>query len=370
MTTTTNRGGVRNSLDLKGVDYIELYVGNAYQAAHFYRAAFGFRRVAYAGPETGVRDRVSFMVTQQDIKLVLTSPLDLAGPIAEHVNLHCDGVKDIAFTVEDATAAFTEAVRRGARPVMEPMAFDDGNGRFIKSTIATFGDTVHSFIERSDYDGGGLAQSIPLAESYTVTAATNLSKVDHIAVAMPSGEVEPWSDFYQSVFGFQQSLAENTLGDYSGMNTKALQNDSGSVITVLVEPLTGLRKSPIDEFLIHYKGSGVHHIALGTSNIIETVAGLRANGIEFAATPATYYDDLKQRHGELTEDTAALRDLNILVDRDEWGYLLQIFSRPLQSRPTLFFEIIQRVGARGFGGGNIKALFEAIERDQVRRGNI
>lgn len=361
--------GAGNSVDLKGIDYVELYVGNAYQAAHFYRSAFGFRPTAYAGPETGVFDRVSFMVKQQDITLILTSPLDSAGPIAEHVKLHSDGVKDIAFTVDDATRAFAQTIQHGAQPVMEPTACADENGRFIKSTIATFGDTVHSFIQREDHAACGLPGSVALKENLPMNGLLHLSKIDHIAIAVRTGDVERWSNYYQSVFGFHESLVENTVGDFSGMDSKVVQNDTGNVITVLLEPQPGTRKSPIDEYLNHYKGCGVQHVALSTNDIIKTVASLRENGIEFATTPSAYYDNLKQRNGEHLEDLAALRELSILIDRDEFGYLMQIFSRPVQSRPTLFFEIIQRVGALGFGRGNIKALFEANERDQIRRGN-
>jgi 4-hydroxyphenylpyruvate dioxygenase len=353
----------------RGIDYLELYVGNARHAAHFYRTAFGFSPVAYAGPETGARDRVSFLVEQGTIKLLLTSPMNSDGPIAEHFNLHGDGVKDIALTVDDAAAAFAETVRNGARPVMEPTEVEDGDGRVIKATIATFGDTVHSFIQREDYRGVFLPHFIAL-ENPVPAMPMGLDYLDHLAVGVERGEARRWVGFYRDMLGLDLSQEEDISSDYSGMNTKVLRNGSDNIVFVIVEPLPGKRRSPIDEYLMYYGGAGVHHIAVRAGDIIRSVGALRANGVEFARTPDAYYDALAERVGTIPESISELRDQNILVDRDAWGYLMQIFVKPMQTRPTFFFEIIQRANARGFGNGNIKALFEAIEREQLMRGNV
>nr|QEO74478.1 hypothetical protein [uncultured bacterium] len=352
---------------LKGIDYVEFYTGNALQAMHYYRTAFGFTPVAYAGPETGMRDRVSYAARQGDICLVLTSALDPDSPIAEHVNRHGDGVRDIAFACDDVETVFSEVVKQGARPVLEPRLYEEDGLRVAKATVAAFGDTVHSFIHR---DGGTVA--VPpgyRALAARAAAPVGVGAIDHIAIGVEPGTVDEWADYYRNVLGFHQSLEEDVATDYSAMNSKVVQNRGGGVISVLVEPAPGKRKSPIDEYLTYYKGAGVHHVALAADDIVRTVRGLRDNGVEFTSTPGSYYDELERRIGNFDADVEALRDLHILVDRDEWGYLMQIFSKPVQSRPTFFFEIIQRVGARGFGSGNIKALFEAIEREQLLRGN-
>jgi 4-hydroxyphenylpyruvate dioxygenase len=355
-------------LPLNGIDHIELYVGNARQAAHYYRTAFGFTPIAYAGPETGVRDRISFVVQQGDVRLVLTSPLYADGPVAEHIHRHGDGIKDIALAVDDVESAFHATQLRGARSVLEPHMATEDDGRVTKATVAAFGDTVHSFVARQDYRGAFWPGYRALNGNYAATPV-GVFTIDHVAVGVEPGTVEQWADYYSEVLGFQRSLEEDIATEYSAMNSKVVQSRAGRVITVLVEPAPGKRKSPIEEYLTYYIGAGVHHIALATDNIVKTVGALRTNGVEFTTSPATYYEQLLARIGDIPEDIGVLRDLSILVDRDNWGYLLQIFSRHVQSRPTFFFEIIQRIGARGFGSGNIKALFEAIEREQLLRGN-
>jgi 4-hydroxyphenylpyruvate dioxygenase len=353
---------------LKGIDYVEFYVGNARQAMHYYRTAFGFTPVAYVGPETGVRDRVSYAVRQGSISLVLTSPLDADGPIATHVNTHGDGIKDIAFSVDNAEKVFNEVIKDGAQSVLEPKSFEDDDGQVTKATVAAFGDTVHSFIERSNH-ADTFFPGFRALTNQAYVAPTALDAIDHVAIAVEQGTVDRWVDYYRNVLGFHQSLEEDIATDYSAMNSKVVQNGTGAIVSVLVEPAAGKRKSPIDEYLMYYGGAGVHHIALAAKDIVYSVGNLSGRGVEFTSTPRTYYDELEPRIGRLNADMNTLRDLHILVDRDEWGYLMQIFSKPVQSRPTFFFEIIQRMGARGFGSGNIKALFEAIEREQLLRGN-
>jgi 4-hydroxyphenylpyruvate dioxygenase len=355
--------------EIKGVDYIEFYTGNAFQAAHFYRAAFGFNLIACSGLETGLRDRESFVVEQNEVRFVLTSALSANGEIAEHVKLHGDSIKDIAFIVDDTARAFDMAVSRGARPVLEPSALEDSGGQVIKATVAAYGDTVHSFIQRGGYSGEFLPsfraiQKPPLARS------AGLLSIDHIAVSVKSGELDQWVDFYKQVLGFHQSHQEDVSTEYSAMNSKVVQNSAGLIKFPIVEPIVGRRKSQIDEYLTFHGGPGAQHIAALTVDIFATVKMLRANGIEFLFTPDSYYEVLQDRVGSVEEDIDQLRDNGILVDRDSWGYLMQIFTRPLQSRPTVFMEIVQRKGARGFGSGNIKALFQALEREQMRRGNL
>jgi 4-hydroxyphenylpyruvate dioxygenase len=357
-----------DAVRVQGIDHLELYVGNARHAAHFYRTAFGFNPVAYCGPETGAADRVSFVVEQGSIRLVLTSAMGSDGPIAEHFYRHGDGVRDIAFAVEDAAAAFDESVRNGARPVMEPTAFEDQDGRLVKATVATFGDTVHSFVERGGYRGAFLPP-YSAVESPAAAVPTGLAYIDHIAVCVEPGGARQWVDYYGKTLRLDLTQEEDISSDYSGMNTKIVRNGSDKIVFVIVEPTAGTRQSPLDEYLMYYGGAGVHHVAVRSTNIVGSVGALRSNGVEFARTPDTYYDTLEERVGRIPYDLADLRDLNILVDRDAWGYLMQIFVKPAQTRPTFFFEIIQRANARGFGNGNIKALFEAIEREQVMRGN-
>lgn len=356
-------------LQLNGYDYVEFYVGNAHQAAHYYRTAFGFTPTAYSGLETGRRDSVSYVVEQGGIRLVLTSALDPSGPVAEHVMLHGDGVKDIAFKVKDAARAFDELIARGARPVMEPALTEDEQGRVVKATVGVYGDTVHSLVQRDGYEGAFLHGYMPL-ERKQPPAAIGLSAIDHIAISMEPGELERWVEFYKSVLSFHESHREDVETAYSAMNSKVVQNSTGRIKFPMVEPASGRRRSQIEEYLEFYHGPGVQHVAFLSGDIVKSVAALRAGGNEFLRTPPTYYEMLKDRVGSIREDVDALRGLNILVDRDEWGYLMQIFTKPVQSRPTVFMEVIQRKGARGFGSGNIRALFEALEREQTLRGNL
>jgi 4-hydroxyphenylpyruvate dioxygenase len=356
-------------LSLKGFDYIELYVGNAHQAAYFYRTAFGFRLVAYAGLETSERDRVSYIIEQGQIRLILTAAISSESPVAEHVRLHGDSIKDIAFTVDDATRAFAVAVSRGATPVMEPTVFENQDGRLIKSIIGACGHTVHSFIQRDGPQQTFFPQYRALTNEMPASS-TGLQAIDHVAISVEKDALCQWVDFYENVLDFKQSHQEDILTECSGMNSAVVQNGDGAIKFPIMEPALGRRKSQIEEYLEFNGGPGAQHVAFLSNNIVETVRLLRKNGIEFLYSPDTYYQMLKSRVGEINEDLNSLREMSILVDRDEWGYLLQIFSKPLQSRPTLFIEIIQRAGARGFGGGNIRALFEAVEREQAMRGTL
>ena len=359
-------------LELNGLDYLELYVGNARQAAHFYRTAFGFTPVAYAGLETGVRDRASYVLQQRNIRLVLTAPLGPDGPIAEHVRVHGDGVRDIALAVDDARAAFEAAVSRGARPVLEPVVLEGQKGTIVKATIQAYGDTVHSFIERKNYHGTFAPRYHAIKEPPAVQPV-GLAAIDHVVGNVELGHMDEWVDFYNQVLGFRQLLHfsdDDISTEYSALMSKVVANGTGRIKFPINEPAEGRRRSQVEEYLDYYRGPGVQHIALSTPDIIATVRRLRANGIQFLRTPDTYYDALGERVGRIDEDLGALRECGILVDRDDEGYLLQIFTRPLQDRPTMFVEIIQRKGARGFGAGNFKALFEAIEREQAERGNL
>ena len=353
----------------KDFDYIELYVGNAKQAAHFYRTALGFKPIAYAGLETGERDRVSFILEQGEIRLVLTASITPDSAVAEHVLLHGDGVRDIAFAVDDAAMAFEIAVERGAEPILEPTVIEDEASRIIKATIGAFGHTVHSFIQRSNSQWEILPHYQPLPASWSVPA-TSLSAIDHVAISVEEGQLDRWIDFYRDVLGFHLSHQEDISTSHSAMNSKVVQNKLNNIKLPIMQPAPGLRKSQIQEYLTFHKGPGAQHLAFSSADIVNTVRALQANSVEFLRTPDTYYDMLGSRVGKVDQDIKALRELGILVDRDDWGYLLQIFTKPLQTRPTLFVEIIQRVEARGFGGGNIKALFEAIEREQAIRGTL
>lgn len=359
-----------DSLTLKGFDYVELYVGNASHAAHFYRTAFGFRPVAYTSLETGNRDRVSYVMEQGNIRLILTAAVTPDSLVAEHVRKHGDSVKDIAFTVDNAANVFEAAISRGAQPVMEPTVFESETGLLKKATIRSFGNTVHSFIER---DGTPPALGFPeyrQVPKQLGATSVGLTEIDHIAICVEEGKLDEWIDFYRNVLSFHQSHQEDIATNLSAMNSKVVQNKGGEIKFPIMEPARGRRKSQIEEYLAFNQGAGSQHVAFLSANIVESVSALRDNAIEFLPTPNTYYQMLAARVGEICEDIASLQETNILVDRDEWGYLLQVFTRPLQSRPTLFGEIIQREGARGFGGGNIKALFEALEREQELRGNL
>jgi 4-hydroxyphenylpyruvate dioxygenase len=372
MPTTPNgfRHDNNNGRDLfQGFDYIELYVGNARQAAHFYRTAFGFKPIAYSGLETGMRDRASIVVQQNDVTLMLTSPLTPDSPVAEHVKLHGDDVKDIAFSVQDAAAAFEFAVERGAQPILAPTVVEDPHGSIKKATIGAFGDTVHSFIERNG-EGGNFFPTFQPIENGAPSVQTGLLSIDHVALSVAPSQLNELVDFYNHTLNFYHSFTEDIVTDYSSMNSKVVENGSGRIKFPIVEPGPGQRRSQIEEYLTFHHGPGAQHIALTSDDMISTVRALRANGNEFLPTPKTYYDTLTQRVGEIEESINDLRELSILVDRDEWGYLMQIFTKPLLNRPTVFLEIIQRKRAKGFGSGNIKALFQAIEREQAARGNL
>jgi 4-hydroxyphenylpyruvate dioxygenase len=357
---------------ITGFAYIEYYVGNARQAAHFWRTAYGFKPIAYCGLETGVRDRTSIFMLQDDIRLLLTAAVDRHSPIARHVNEHGDDVKDIAFAVEDASAAYEAAVMRGARPIMSPTVFEDDSGSMTKATINAFGDTVHSFIERSGPSGAADAYfpNFELVRHAPSAVPTGLKQIDHVAVCIEPRKLDEMVGFYSDVLGFHHSHTEDVLTEYSSMNSKVVENRTGQIKFALVEPGAGNRKSQIEEYLSFHEGPGAQHVAFSSHDIAATVRALRANGNEFLRVPDTYYQALRSRIGEIDEDIEALRGLNILADRDQWGYLMQIFSKPILDRPTIFTEIIQRKRARGFGGGNIRALFEALEHEQALRGNL
>jgi 4-hydroxyphenylpyruvate dioxygenase len=359
-------------MPLDGWDHVELYVGNAKQAAYWYEHALGFRRNAYAGPETGVRDRASYVLEQGDIRLVLTTGLRRDSTVSDFSCLHGDGVKDIALTVPDAREAYREAVQRGARGIVEPHWAEDESGRVELSTIATYGDVVHTFVNRSEYAGaylpGYVAQSTNGADT-----GVGLLAIDHCVGNVELGRMEYWVEFYERVFGMTEMLHfsdEDISTEYSALMSKVMTDGEGKIKFPINEPAEGKRKSQIEEYLEFNHGPGVQHVALTTSNIVETVETLQRRGVGFLQTPASYYDEVPERVGEIDEDYSDLRRLGILADRDDDGYLLQIFTKTAQDRPTLFFEVIERHGARGFGDGNFKALFEAIEREQALRGNL
>jgi len=360
-------------LPLLGLDYVEFYVGNAKQASYFYRSAFGFRLIGYRGPETGNRDSASYLLEQGNIRFVLTTALAPESPIAQHVHLHGDGVKDIAMQVEDATAAFEETVRRGAEPAMEPTVLEDEHGRVVLAAIKTYGDTIHTFVERKNYNGLFLPGFQPMEDPYWNPEPVGLRAIDHIVGNVYLGEMNQFVDFYARVMGFRNLISfddKDISTEYSALMSKVMASGDDRIKFPINEPAAGKRKSQIEEYLEFYRGQGVQHIALLTDNILDTVREMRDRGIQFLYVPNTYYDDLQQRVGKIDEPVDELQKLGILVDRDDEGYLLQIFTKPVQDRPTLFYEIIQRKGARSFGKGNFKALFEALEREQARRGNL
>ncbi|MEM8900542.1 MAG: 4-hydroxyphenylpyruvate dioxygenase [Bacteroidota bacterium] len=359
-------------LPIQGTDYVELYVSNCKQAAHFYKSAFGFQSLAYAGLKTGLTDRESYVLVQDKIRLVLTSPLKAGTAIGKHIDEHGDGVKVVALWVEDAEKAFYETVNRGAKPFMEPTKEEDEYGHIIKSGIYTYGETIHMFIERTDYDGVFL----PGFEKWETTynpAPIGLKYIDHMVGNVPLGEMNQWVSFYQDVLGFTQILSfddKDISTEYTALMSKVMSNGNGRIKFPINEPADGMKKSQVEEYLDFYGGAGVQHLAVACDSIIETVTELKERGIEFLRVPDTYYEELKDRVGNIDEDIEALRELGILVDRDDEGYLLQIFTQPVEPRPTMFFEIIQRKGATSFGKGNFKALFEAIEREQELRGTL
>jgi 4-hydroxyphenylpyruvate dioxygenase len=363
----------KDFLPLNGTDYVEYYVGNARQAAHFYRTAFGFTLAAYRGPETGTRDRASYVLVQNKIRLVLTTALEPDHPVADHVRRHGDGVRDIALWVDDAESAWRETTRRGARSVREPETVRDEHGEARLAAIATYGDTIHTFVERRNYGGAFLPGFVPTEVPDRLARPVGLKHIDHMVGNVGWGEMNRWVEFYQDVMGFKmfQHFDDKDIStEYSALMSKVMSNGNERVKFPINEPAEGRRKSQIEEYLEFYRGPGVQHVALATDNIIETVRAMHEQGVDFLRVPSTYYEDLAGRVGQIDEPIADLQELGILVDRDDEGYMLQIFTRPVEDRPTLFYEVIQRKGSRSFGKGNFKALFEAIEREQALRGNL
>lgn len=359
-------------MPIKGTDYIELYVSNAKQAAHFYKSAMGFQSLAHAGLETGLRDRESYVVVQDKIRLVLTSPLRSGTDIGRHIDRHGDGVKVTALWVDDAVYAYEEAVKRGAESYLKPTVEEDEDGRVVRSGIYTYGEVVHIFVERKDYNGVFLPGFKEWRTRYN-PEPVGLKYVDHMVGNVALGRMNYWVDFYEKVMGFTQILSfddKDISTRYTALMSKVMSNGNGRIKFPINEPAPGLKKSQVEEYLDFYEGEGVQHIAVATDHIIETVSALRDRGIEFLQVPSSYYDVLEQRVGKIDEDIDSLRELGILVDRDDEGYLLQIFTKTVQARPTMFFEFIQRKGAKSFGKGNFKALFEALEREQALRGTL
>jgi 4-hydroxyphenylpyruvate dioxygenase len=363
----------RDFMPLHGIDHIELWVGNAAQAAYYLRHAFGFTEVAYAGLETGVRDRVSHVLQQGRIRLVLTGALVDGTEIGQHQRRHGDGVKAVALSVPSADAAYREAVARGATGLREPFSLNDADGLVRMAQIAAYGETVHTFVERSDYAGAFLPGFVAVPHEGDASQPGLLAGIDHVVANVELGAMERWVKFYEDVFGMTELIHfsdEAISTEYSALMSKVVTNGDGRVKFPINEPAEGARKSQIDEYLEFYGGPGVQHIAVSTTDIVGTVEALQARGVAFLRTPESYYDGVPERVGEIDQSLEDLRRLGILVDRDDEGYLLQIFTKPLGDRPTLFLEIIERHGARGFGEGNFKALFEAIEREQALRGNL
>lgn len=359
-------------LPINGTDYIEIYCGNAKQSSYYYRTAFGFQLVAYAGPETGLRDRASYMLQQGKIRLVLTTPLRPSNDMTEHIAKHGDGVKVLALWVDDARAAWEATTQRGAVSTQEPTVLRDDSGEVVVASIKTYGDTIHTFVERKNYTGAFLPGYQAADDGYT-TQPLGLLHVDHCVGNVELGQMDTWVTFYEEVMGFKLLLTfddKDISTEYSALMSKVVSNGSGYIKFPINEPASGKKKSQIEEYIEFYNGPGVQHIAVATNDILHTVAELRRRGVQFLHVPDTYYSDLLDRVGSIDEDIDELRKLNILVDRDDEGYLLQIFTKPVEDRPTMFFEIIQRRGAQSFGKGNFKALFESIEREQALRGNL
>jgi 4-hydroxyphenylpyruvate dioxygenase len=369
--------GAQDFLPLLGTDYVEFYVGNAKQSAHFYKTAFGFQSYAYAGLETGLRDRTSYVLKQDKIRIVLTTALNSDSPIGEHVKKHGDGVKVIALWVEDARKAFEETTKRGAKPFMEPTVEKDEQGEVVRAGIYTYGETVHMFVERKNYKGEFLPGFKAWKSDYNPTAV-GLKFIDHMVGNVGWNQMNETVKWYEDVMGFVNFLSfddKQITTEYSALMSKVMSNGNGRIKFPINEPAEGKKKSQIEEYIDFYEGAGVQHLALATDDIIKTVAELRARGVEFLPPPPqAYYDDIPRRLGVhmdiMKEDIKELQRLSILVDADEEGYLLQIFTKPVEDRPTLFYEVIQRMGAKGFGAGNFKALFESIEREQALRGTL
>ncbi len=360
-------------LPIHGTDHLEFYVGNAKQAAYFYRASMGFNLVAYRGPETGTRDRASYVLEQNKIRFVLTTPLQASGEIADHVLRHGDGVKSIALWVDDARSAWKETTARAAKGVQAPFTMKDKAGEAQLSSIAIYGDTIHTFVERGNYSGPFLPGFVSMPQPDRVARPAGLLHIDHVVGNVGWGQMNTWVEFYERVMGFRMFKHfddEDISTEYSALMSKVMTSGNEKIRFPINEPAEGRRKSQIEEYLDFYGGPGVQHIAMATNNIIESVAKLQEQGVEFLSIPTTYYDELTSRVGKIDEPLDELARLGILVDRDDEGYMLQIFTKPVEDRPTLFFEIIQRKGSRSFGKGNFKALFEAIEREQALRGNL
>ena len=359
-------------LPLQGTDYVEFYVGNAKQAAHFYKTAFGFQSLAYAGPETGVKDKVSYVIRQNKLTFVLTTPLRTDNEIADHIYKHGDAVKVLALKVDDATSAWEETTKRGGKSYLQPTTLKDDNGKVVLSGIHTYGETIHLFVERKNYTGLFMPGFKEWKSNYN-PSSTGLLYVDHCVGNVGWNQMNPWVKFYEEVMGFKNILSfddKDISTEYSALMSKVMSNGNGFVKFPINEPAEGKKKSQVEEYLDFYNGEGVQHVAIATANIVATVTDLQSRGIEFLNIPESYYQTVLDRVGKIDEDLAPLQKLGILIDRDEEGYLLQIFSKPLEDRPTLFFEIIQRKGAKSFGKGNFKALFEALEKEQDARGNL
>jgi 4-hydroxyphenylpyruvate dioxygenase len=369
---TAAASNTTDSFPLNGTDHLEFYVGNAKQSAMYYQAALGFELVAYCGPETKVFDRVSYVMQQNKVRIVLTSSLHPDTEISQHVALHGDGVKVLALWVDDAERAYYTALERGATSAFAPKTISDEHGEVVLSAIHTYGDTIHTFVERSNYTGAFMPGFIARSSAYP-SKSVGLQYVDHCVGNVELGAMNKWVKFYQDVMGFKLLITfddKDISTEYTALMSKVVSNGNGYVKFPINEPAKGLKRSQIDEYLDFYKGAGVQHIAVATNDIMATIAQLRANGVEFLYVPEVYYDDVLDRVGKIDENIEDLKRMNILVDRDEDGYLLQIFTKPIQDRPTVFFEIIQRKGAKSFGKGNFKALFEAIEREQALRGTL
>ncbi len=364
-----------HDLQLRGYDAIEYLVGNAHQAAHYYRTAFGFRLMAYAGPETGVRDRASYVLDQGGIRLVLTAGLHPDHPAVRHQARHGDAIRDVAFRVPDAARAFALATERGAQPLQEPRVLRDDHGELVVAAIAVYGDTIHSLVQRDDYHGVYLPGYEPVPEDPLASAAppVGLTGIDHVVANVHLGEMDAWSAFYERILGFSELRHfddEAISTEYTALMSKVLWDGNGRIKLPINEPAIGRKRSQIEEYLEANDGPGVQHLALATDDIVATVRALTARGVRFLEVPATYYEEARERVGSVEEAWEDLAELGILVDRDEEGYLLQLFTQPVQDRPTVFYELIQRHGARGFGVGNFRSLFEAIERAQSARGNL
>lgn len=356
---------------IHGTHHVEFYVGNAKQAQYYYRRALGFRLIGYCGPETGIKDRVSYLVEQGKIRFVLTTPLTPDSPIAEHIFKHGDGVRDIAIQVENTEEAYRIATGRGAQGLSEPASYTDGDGTLVVATIATYGDTVHSFVQRDGYRGMFMPNFAPRED--TLAQSFGLKHIDHIVGNVDWNTMQETVNFYRNVFGFSRFVSfddKDISTEYSALRSTVVANESKWIKFPINEPAEGLKKSQIEEYVQFYKGAGVQHVAMECEDILVTVTKMRASGVEFITVPEAYYDGLLERVGNIQESVEELRALNILVDRDDKGYMLQIFTKPVEDRPTLFFELIQRRGGESFGKGNFKALFEAIERDQAERGNL